>query len=1130
MVSRIKYFLFVACVLLVHIGTAQQQTTSVLERNFKNPPPSAHPWVFWYWMQAAVSKEGITADLEAMKQVGIAGAYLMPIKDTTSPPLFQPAVRQLSPEWWEMVRFAMQEAKRLNLQLAMHVSDGFALAGGPWITPELSMQKIVWTKTYAKAGTTQLQLAKPESIENYYKDITVVAFPTRSSNAFRPAPLVPVVTTSNGTRADFLAVENSKESFRSDTACWIQYSYSEPFTLRSVRIHVGGNNYQAQRLIVQSGNDGVNFTTIARLEPPRHGWQDTDEDVTHAIPAITSKYFRFVYDKEGSEPGAEDLDAAKWKPSFKVVGIYVSDEPVINQYESKNGSIWRISKNTTTAQVPDEDAIPLKDVIDLSSKMDANGNLQWTVPPGNWVVVRIGHTSTGHTNATGGGGKGLECDKFNPAAIRLQFDNWFALAFSKTNPALAKEVLKIFHVDSWECGSQNWSPSFRNEFQKRRGYDPVPYLLAMTGVPIENAATSEKFLHDVRQTIAGLVNDVFYKTLSKLAHEKGCSFSAESVAPTMVSDGMLHYKTVDMPMGEFWLNSPTHDKPNDMMDAISGAHIYGKNIVQAEAFTTLRMNWAEHPGMLKTLGDRNFALGINRFVLHVFTHNPWLNRKPGMTLDGVGLYYQRNQTWFKQSKAWIDYLSRCQWMLQQGKPVVDIAVFTGEELPRRSVLPDRLVSTLPGIFGKNRIEAEKKRLTNTGQPLRTIPDGVSHSANMADPQDWIDPLNGYAYDSFNPDALSQAVVKNGRIVLPGGASYSLLVIPGKHPMNPNSGLMSMAAAKKLLKLVKDGATILLSNEYTAATGLKEKDDSVKIIMQQLFGNKYKGKVILTPFTDSSFAQLQVERDISFGKGHGLIAWNHRKSADADIYFVSNQSDSSVWVPFSVRVKGMKAEIWYPYTGEIQETSWSMQKGREDVGIYMEGNESAFIVFRKPGIPHRDVYDGRSDVGNLDISKDWYVIFDTSYGGPEKPVLFSELTSWSKHSDSAIRYYSGTATYRKTFEWQKNDLGKDVTLKIDSVCNIATVRLNGKVVSTLWSPPYLADITKFLKAGANVLEIEVSNTWANRLIHDHSLTAADRITWTTAPFRLGGKKLLPAGLVGSASIVFINKYAPHRKHE
>jgi hypothetical protein len=206
-----------------------------------------------------------------------------------------------------------------------------------------------------------------------------------------------------------------------------------------------------------------------------------------------------------------------------------------------------------------------------------------------------------------------------------------------------------------------------------------------------------------------------------------------------------------------------------MLDAISGAHIYGKKIVQAESFTTLRMDWSEHPGKLKALGDRQFALGINKLVFHVFTQNPWMDKKPGMTLDGVGLYFQRDQTWFKQSKAWMDYLARCQSVLQLGKPVVDIAVFTSDELP------DRLVNVLPGLIGYERIEAEKIRLANNGQPLRTIPDGVPHSANMADPENWIDPLNGYAYDSFNPDVLMQMKVVNGRVVTPGGASYALLV-------------------------------------------------------------------------------------------------------------------------------------------------------------------------------------------------------------------------------------------------------------------------------------------------------------------------------------------------------------------
>ncbi len=251
-------------------------------------------------------------------------------------------------------KIAMQEAKRLNLKLAMHVSDGFALAGGPWITPELSMQKLVWTKTYVSSGDAKIKLPQPESYKGYYKDVSVFAYPANATNAFEAKKIMPSVTASDGSTPQFLSIKdkNNKQSFKNDSAAWIQYKYEQPFTCRSIKIHVGGNNYEAQRLLVQASDDGINFKTVKQLQAPRHGWQDTDEDVTNAIPATTAKYFRFVYNKTGSEPGSEDLDAAKWKPALKLIGIYLSDEEVINQYESKNGSVWRISENTTMKKYP----------------------------------------------------------------------------------------------------------------------------------------------------------------------------------------------------------------------------------------------------------------------------------------------------------------------------------------------------------------------------------------------------------------------------------------------------------------------------------------------------------------------------------------------------------------------------------------------------------------------------------------------------------------------------------------------------------------------------------------------------------------------------------------------------------
>jgi hypothetical protein len=461
---------------------------------FKRPPESAKPWVFWYWMNAAVSKEGITADLEAMKYAGIGGAYLMPIKDTTNPPIFKPVVRQLTPEWWSMMRFAMKEADRLGLKIAMHVSDGFALAGGPWITPELSMQKVVWSQKFIEGGRVfNDTLPQPEKKEGYYKDIAIYAYPTPEGAAVSTKTVVPKVITSKGTDASFLVTDGNKQNFSSDDTCWIQYAFEKPFTARSIVIRTNGNNYQSHRLLIEVSDDGMNYRSIGRLEPPRHGWQDTDEDVTHSIVPTTAKYFRFIYNKAGSEPGSEDLDAAKWRPSLKIRGIELSGAARINQYEGKNGSVWRISKRTTEEQVPDVACVPLNKVINITQYLSADGRLNWNAPAGKWTVIRMGHTSTGHTNATGGGAIGLECDKFSTEAITKQFNGWFGEAVKQAGPELAAKVLKIFHIDSWECGSQNWSPVFAEEFKKRRGYNILTYLPVMAGIPVESADVSESF-------------------------------------------------------------------------------------------------------------------------------------------------------------------------------------------------------------------------------------------------------------------------------------------------------------------------------------------------------------------------------------------------------------------------------------------------------------------------------------------------------------------------------------------------------------------------------------------------------------------------------------------------------------
>jgi len=1119
-----------------------------LQSVFKNPPEAARPWVFWYWMNGAVTPAGLTADLEAMQEAGIGGAYLMPIKDVENPPAISPAARQLSPQWWAMVKHAMQEADRLGLKLAMHVSDGFALAGGPWITPALSMQHVVSAQTQVAGGKKlSLTLPRPAAVQGYYRDVAVYAYPTPTGSGVSTAAIKPTITSSiTGENLELLATPGNKKGFKTSESGWVQYAFDQPFTCRSLRIRSNGYNYQANRLLVSVSDDGRSFRSLTRLQPPRSGWQDSSA-VTHALPATTARFFRFLYDPAGSEPGAEDLDAAKWKQSLKVSEIQLSGAARIHQFEGKNGDVWRVSERTTATQVPDAQCVPLSQVINLTDKLDATGRLTWTAPPGRWTILRMGHTSTGQINTTGGGGRGLECDKFNPAAVSLQFDKWFGEAVRQGGPELAARVLKVFHVDSWECGSQNWSANFPAEFRARRGYDLLPWLPVMAGVPLASADQSERVLADVRQTIAELVNDKFYVTLRDLAHAKGCTFSAEAIAPTMVSDGLLHYQHADVPMGEFWLRSPTHDKPNDMLDAVSGAHIYGKNIVQAEAFTELKLAWDEHPGMLKALQDRNYALGVNRLVYHVFVHNPWLDRQPGMTLSGIGLFFQRDQTWWKPGRAWVDYARRCQALLQLGRPVVDVAVFTGEETPRRAVLPNRLVNDLPGIFGPQAVAAEHRRLANAGLPMREQPEKVSASANMETADMLVDPLHGYQYDSFNKDALLRlAKVENGRIVLPGGASYGLLVVPGALKMNPDSTAMSPEVAKKLGELARAGATILLNRQPTHSPGLRAFPNADKEIQQLTASlnqaanapasavatvageapvSATKGRVLRGPYQIDSFAALGVERDVMASNASGQraksIAWNHRTDAQFDIYFISNQLDSARTIDLSLRVAGRQPELWDAVTGETRPaTDWKIENGRTSLPLHLDRNGSIFVVFRKPST-QASAHTGPNwlEINQVQtLVGTWQVRFDTKSAGPAQPVAFAQLTDWSKHADPKISHYSGTAEYSQTFKWKPTKGPKQrAYLDLGQVANLAEVQLNGKPCGIAWTAPYRVDITDALQKGDNQVRILVTNTWANRLIGDQALPADQRPTWTPAPPPATGKPLLPAGLLGPVTL-------------
>ena len=1036
------------------------------------------PWTFWYWMYGAVSREGIHADLQAMKDVGLGGCYLMPIRGTAEapsnlPPLGEPPAQQLSPRFWQMVDYAFAQADSLGLEMGVHICDGFALAGGPWISPEESMQQIVWSDTIVRLENTAYKPYRPYKLNeslpdsllpapavasgSYYEDIAVFVCPVWSDG------LAPQAVTGTIARDD-------KGTFRSKESGYIEFDYGHPITVRSVEVWPSANNVQSQRLLVQASTDdsGTSFRDVRQLVPPLQGWQNTTPSMkgtnhyTYALPETTARHFRFCWTPEGTPPGAEDMDAAKWAPVLKLNDIRLSAESVIDQYESKNGSVWRIIN----------DAPVSKGNYSPPSEGGAGGG------PSFVRILRFGHTTTNQQNATAGGGRGLECDKFSREAVSKQLDSWFGQFMKRPH----HDVVKYMHVDSWECGSQNWSKNFSEEFKKRRGYDLLPFLPVYAGVPMDNA---EQVLRDIRLTINDLLQDVFIKTIASKAKEYGVQLSCESVAPTMISDGMEHYRQADLPMGEYWLNSPTHDKPNDMLDAISGAHVYGKRYVQAEGFTEVRGVWDETPASLKTLLDRNFALGMNRLFFHVFTHNPWTDKKPGMTLDGIGLFFQRDQTWFPEARAFVDYVTRCQQWLQRGWPVVDIAVYTGDDIPRRAWRPEQLADILPGLIGTERVTQEHRRRANEGVPMEESPVGVNHNANIVDPADWVNALGGYSYDSVNPDALWNLRAGTGSAPTPFN-NYRALVIPEGTVVSPQS---------------------------------KEKIDSLR---------RSGMTIIDTPWRQSALDGLSP--DALLPKG---ITFCHRRDGDTDIYFLANQLDSVQQFYATFRVHGKGVIIYDPmtdsYTSPIEDVlevgAQSAQTAGEDdrvprrtvVRMTMQPRQSLFVLFGAKGLSPRVVAKwtaplepGMSrDDFRWRLGRSWQLTFNETGRQIKSDTLFS----WTSHQDADIRYYSGHVRYKNTIDIRQHNQNRPVTLSLGDVHDVAHVWLNGHDLGILWLPPYELDVTSYLRKGKNTLEIEVVNTWHNALRGlDLGIPPYDGI-WTNARYRTKGDDLLPAGLLG-----------------
>lgn len=1064
-----------------------------LQEAFMHPGESAKPWVYWFWMNANVTAEGITRDLEAMSEMGLGGAYLMPIGEQGPLTKVDNPVNPLSESWWDLVKFSNQEASRLGLKLAMNACDGWALAGGPWITPELSMQEVVSSGIQINGGQSYSGfLPMPEMRENYYRDIAVLAFPALKGMGLTSKMLKPKATTNIPDLDPSLLVERSNKMIKLQREGWIHYEFEKPFTCRSVYIEPGQRSgYQLHRAELQVSDDGINFRSLGRLSPAQyHGWQDDGVGVTHSVKETSARFFRLILKRDGvpeiNEISIENHEGAKPRNRDQLNAQYIElrGAPAINHWEGKAGYRWRRSEWTAESMVPSALCVAKESIVDLSNKLDTNGKLIWEVPEGEWTVMRIGFTTTGDKNAPAGTGSGLECDKFNPEAAKKQFNGWFGEALKRVGPEHTGKILSINHTDSWEAKSQNWSPVFKDEFKKRRGYDPVPWLPVLQGIPIESAEVSERFLYDVRRTIADLVCDNFYEPFTKLGAEQGAGFSAECIAPTMMSDGLQHFKFADIPMGEFWLNSVNQDKPNDIMDAIHGGEIYGKRIIGAEAFTQNPMRWNEDPYWLKPIGDHNFATGINRFILSIWAHQAF-NRKPGVTLGPIGVFFSGSQTWSKQSKVWVDYLSKCSSMLQQGLPVKDVSFFTGEELPSRSFLRRDLPMDLP---------------------------------------------QGYSYGSINRDALMNlASVKNNKLVLNGGLSFHILVLPPSSRMSPEM-------AKKIGELSEAGLTVIASKPETSISlsNYPECDSEVGRIVEEHWKSVQSGISLKT-----ALSKMGIEPDVLFD-GVDMASvyrpemeyfsspmeWIHRRNNQMDFYFITNQDRESKEVEITFRITGKVPEIWDPATGEMNEAeSWHVKDGQTIVRQHFDPAESLFFVFRKEAGKHEagEVTRKTLKVETLAVLGTWTLSFPPKLGAPDS-IKMNDLASLSSHAIPGIKYFSGTVTYRNRFNLTEVPKAGKIELDLGSVHNLAEVWINNEKLAVLWKPPFNIDITRVVRSGENNIRVDVTNTWKNRLIGDAGLPEQERIGWTLAreTWFDPATQPEPAGLLGPLQLIHNRK--------
>lgn len=1082
--------------------TGKTPLPSIDSHTFNNPPKQygVHSW--WHWMDNSISKEGITADLEAMEAQGIVTVTILNVSLLGEEDFGFSQVKFRSPEWFDMFRWALSEADRLGLRVGVHNCDGWSTTGGSWITPELSMKEATWRAIAVRGGKRVSQtISKPVSRMNYYRDVAVVAYKI-------PEPLTPGVIVPNEVLVNEKPVINELNDGNPMTGLSINGNntvdlvFENPVPYDEVMIHFQ-KTYLWRNMgdIKVSGNmlvsdDGKNFRHLQSIT----GYP-VNKCMNIKLPQGTLKALRLQIDSVENNASFGPVQLTEMNVLNKGKALYQSGIPahLAKIVASKATGMSDFTANPVPHDFP---AVNMKDILDITDKMDADGRLVWDAPEGNWKIIRFGYTTTGATNypATRAG-RGLECDKMDRKALKVHFDH-FPMELVQAAGNYTGNTFEYIFVDSWECKFQNWTENFKEAFHQRQGYSIVPFIPALCGTVVENATVTDNFFHDFQKTIAGLLEDEYYIPFRDLCNEQGLELSAETIygGPNYPPLDVLKSNTyAQNPMLEYWARAndekivryqPVRSIERDL--PVQAAAIYNERVVSAEAYTGF-ISYSEDPWDLKLYGDNAMCAGINRMVLHSYVHQP-VEAKPGFTLGIFGHSFNRHNPWFKDSGEWFKYLARAQYILQETVPYGEVLQWIGDA-PHQIQLFDELNNISKGI---------NRHICNT-------------------------------------DILAnQAYVDNGHIMLANGQRYKMLILP-------KTDAIQLESLKAIEKLVGKGATVygakptrLLSN-----SGYEKNLAEMQAIADRLWGNASgdkagtnnygKGKVMWGISLSEALDAVEVKADFKqLTTGSVPLMYYHKVADGRHVFFIVNQEDEPVYGEGAFHLTGKSVELWCPETGEVKKRGmYAEEEGYTKVPLHLKARQAVFVVFDvtpqrhiskafrdgkqifpaagqlNEDMPDISVIDGQLTVVSPDPSRYGFMtdqgtkIQMDAKGVQEWPVDRMEVKiafedrdagplrtnglDWlNNHHDPRIKYFSGTASYTISFNLPDSvfsKAGEHLFLGIEEFASTCELVLNGQSIGKFIFQDRPVKIAKDLLKRENILEVKVSNNWRNRIIGD-----------------------------------------------